>query len=415
MRLSNGASGPDLQRVLVCCGSTGASGATDALASAAGYRACDWRVALAWRLHPLWLVLAGCGGAQGADDPGVRLQAALDDVVASDDHVPGAVLVAWSPDFEFVGSSGAVSLEDGAADLATDDLFRVASVTKTFVSAAVIAEAEAGDLGLDDPLRERLSAASLSALEEGGYDVDAITVRQLLAHTAGIFDYTEAPSFYATIEADPSHRWTRAEQLQLAMTEGHIVNQPGAAFAYGDTHYILAGEVLERATGEGLAASLRSVLGLDALGLTDTWLESLEDPPASDAFDRLTHPYDGLTDTRDWDPSWDLFGGGGLVSSGEDLGLFFEALFGGEVLGDDGLAEMLEVADVSEGAFYGIDGALGINRFWLDDGSPCWAGYGYFGTTVAHCPAYDLTYVYALNQSEAERPDALDDAVLSEL
>lgn len=359
------------------------------------------------------VALAGC--TPEPDTLEERLQATLDDQVASDDRVPGAILVVHSPDLEFRGVAGWRSLDEGAPALRVDDLFRAASATKTFVSAAVIARAETGDLSLDDPLRARLSVESLEALEGGGYDPDVITVRDLLAHTAGIYDYTEAGSFYETILADPSHRWTRAEQLALAMAEGEVLNEPGEAFVYGDTHYILAGEVLERSTGTGLAEALRQTLRFDALGLDSTWLESLEDAPSDDAFDRLAHSYDGDVDTRDWDPSWDLYGGGGLATSADDLARFMRALFHGEVLGDDAIEEMLTIPAVSEGAFFGIDGGLGINRFELDDGSECWAGYGYFGTAMVHCLEYDLTYASTVNQSEADDADAIDLAVLSEL
>lgn len=382
-----------------------------------------------WQTPPMWngrvtalqrlaaiaygvVAISGCAGT--STTPEQRLQDALDDVVGSDARVPGAVLVARSPDLDFRGVAGARSLDEGAPAMRVDDLFRAASATKTFVAAAVIVRSEAGALSLDDPLRMRLSAESLLALERGGYDPDAMTVRQLLAHTAGIYDYTETDTFYATIDADPSHRWTRAEQLALAMDDGWVLNEPGDAYAYGDTHYILAGEVLERSTGAGLAEALRSTLRFDAIGLSSTWLESLEDPPAADAFERLSHPYDGDVDTRDWDPSWDLYGGGGLATSADDLARFIDALFDGELLGDAALDEMLTVSDVSEGAFFGIDGALGIARFYLDDGSACWAGYGYFGTAMVRCPALDLTYACTLNQSEPRDADAIDNAVLSE-
>ena len=361
----------------------------------------------------LGVALGACRLEPGT--PQERLQSALDDVVASDARVPGAILLVQSADLEFRGVAGARSLDDGAPTLLVDDAFRCASVTKTFVSAALIARAEAGALSLDDPLRLRLSVESLSALEGGGYDPDVITVRELLAHTAGMYDYTAADSFYTAIYDDPTHRWTRAEQLALAMDEGEKLNEPGEAYAYGDTHYILAGEVLERSAGAGLAEALRDTLSFDALGLDSTWRESLEDPPTADALDRLSHSYDGDDDTRDWDPSWDLYGGGGLATSADDLLRFMRALFDGEVLGDAALEEMLAIPTVSEGAFFGIDGGLGINRFELDDGTECWAGYGYFGTAMVHCPDYDLTYASTMNQSEADDPDAIDVAVLSEL
>lgn len=364
-------------------------------------------------MFPAWtLALLACAPAAPIA-PAEALQAALDDAVARDPRLPGVSLVVASPTFDFAGASGAVSLEPAAPEMTVGAPFRAASVTKSFVSAALLRLHERGALSLDDPLRTHLSGGSAAALERGGYDPDAITVRQLLAHTAGMFDYTATQGFQDQLAADPTHRWTRAEQLDLAMDEGEPLFAPGEGYAYGDTHYILAGEVLERATGVGLGPALRETLDYAALGLGDTWLESLEDPPTSDALDRLAHPYDGGIDTRDWDPSWDLYGGGGLVSTAGDLATFIEALVGGDLLGPAALSAMMEVDPVAEGAFFGIDGALGINGFDLPDGGRCWAGYGYFGTVAAHCPELGLTWAYTQNQANPRRPDAIDEEVLA--
>ena len=73
-------------------------------------------------------LLAGCVSESGT--PEERLQATLDDLVASDARVPGAVLVVRSPDLEFRGVAGAVSLDDEAAPMQIDDPFRAASATK---------------------------------------------------------------------------------------------------------------------------------------------------------------------------------------------------------------------------------------------------------------------------------------------
>ncbi len=362
-------------------------------------------VALSAAASPLLVATSGCTS-------GGELQVAIEAIVDDDPAVPGVVLVARGPDLDFEGAAGFRSLDDDAEPMAIDDPFRAASCTKTFLSAALLRRQEEGALSLDDSIDGHLSDKSIGALEDGGYDPGRITLRQLLGHTAGIYDYTEADAYYEAIEADPTHRWTRAEQLQIAMDEGEPLNQPGRAYAYGDTHYILAGEALERSTGAGLAESLRDTLDFAGLGLDGTWLESLEDPPSDDALDRLGHPYIGKQDTRDWDPSWDLYGGGGLDSTAADLAAFVDALFAGDVFADEAsLDEMLEVPEVAEGAFYGIDGALGINRFRAG-GEDCWAGYGYFGTELVHCPAHALTWAATLNQAEPREPDAIAEAVL---
>ena len=337
------------------------------------------------------------------------LQHAIDRIYRQDDGIPGIVLVVQSPTRHVAATAGFLA-RDGERKRRLEDPFRSASITKTLVSTALLMQQEDGRLSLDDPLSVRLSHESLQALRGDGYDPDRITLRHLLAHTAGVYDYTETPSFN---EAPPQHRWSRAEQIQLAMAEGNPLHQPGTAYHYGDTHYILAGEALERATGKDLATSLRPVF--QRAGMTQSWMESLEaSPPGVDA-DRLSHPYIGEEDTRFWDPSWDLWGGGGMVSTAGDLVAFMQALFGGDLFEDpDSLRQMMTVDPVAEGAFYGLDGALGINRFRVE-GVECWGGWGFFGTEMIHCPDKALTWAATLDQSEADNPDAITDAVLSHM
>ena len=63
------------------------------------------------------------------------------------------------------------------------------------------------------------------------------------------------------------------------MTHGKPYAAPGTEFHYSDTGYVLLGEILERRTGQGLAAAYRSLLSFKRLRLADTYLESLEARP----------------------------------------------------------------------------------------------------------------------------------------
>jgi D-alanyl-D-alanine carboxypeptidase len=358
------------------------------------------------------LACAACARAP-ARRPGTdSIAARLERIVARDARLPGVVFAISAPELSFSGAAGRLSRRSGARAATADDLFRTASITKIFVAVAALRAQEAGQLHLDTPVDSLLSPQSVRALTGGGYDPGRITLRMLLQHTAGIFDYTEAPSFYDTLAVDPTHRWTRAEQLALAMNEGSPLHAPARDYRYGDTHYILAAEAVERATGQGLAAVLRGAAG--DLDLADTHLESLE-PGPGDAAERLIHPYIGGIDTREWDPSWDLYGGGGLVSSAPELVVFFDALFRGELLGGAAMEELTTVPAVGEGAFFGIDGGMGINRFFLSDGSACWAGYGFFTSEVVHCPSLGATWAGSLNQSSPRNPNAITNLALGAL
>ncbi len=105
---------------------------------------------------------------------------------------------------------------------------------------------------------------------------------------------------------------------RFAMKHGKPLAKPGAEFHYADTGYILLGEILERRTGNSLATAYRTLLHFNKLGLADTYLETLEPKPARAK--QRAHQYLGTIDAADFDPSFDLYGGGGLVSTVDDLG-----------------------------------------------------------------------------------------------
>jgi D-alanyl-D-alanine carboxypeptidase len=83
---------------------------------------------------------------------------------------------------------------------------------------------------------------------------------------------------------EPAHRWSRLEQVQLAMALGAPLCAPGETFHYSDTGYILLGEILEQASGLSLAAALRSLLSFERLGLHRTWLDAERTPCGFDDF-----------------------------------------------------------------------------------------------------------------------------------
>src|SRR3954468_2834984 len=246
-----------------------------------------------------------------------------------------------------------VEVAAGVADRATGEplrpgsRFRIASVTKSFVGAATLRLVEDGRLSLEATLDVLLPGEYLDVLRSGGYDTGAITLRHLLGHTSGVYDFAASAydpsipdSFDDAIARDPMHRWTRMEQIEFAMTHGKPYGPPGAFFAYSDTNACLVGEILERATGLDLGEALRKILDHDGLGLRSTWLESIEPEPAE--LPQLSPQYDADVGAAGTDASVDLYGGGGLMSTCRDIAVFFRALLGGGVFAKpETLATML--------------------------------------------------------------------------
>ncbi len=297
-----------------------------------------------------------------------------------------------------------------AAPLVPGARFRIASVTKSFVGAAALRLVEQGRVGLDDPLDSLVSGQTLDVLRGGGYDTVAITLRHLMSHTSGLYDFAASAydssitdGFDQAIAADPMNRWTRLEQFRFAVDHGAPYGAPGEVYGYSDTNANLVGEMLERRTGTDMGAAIRSLVGYERLGLRHTYLESIEPEPAD--LPPLSHQYERDVDIAGIDPSVDLFGGGGLVSTCADVARFFRALFRDEVFERPETLDIMTTRStgVPRAADVGIDDDpddAALFLFRADVGDHGWWGHdGWWGTTAYTCPELDVTVVAGHQQA----------------
>ena len=264
------------------------------------------------------------------------------------------------------------------AGLRGDEGFRLASITKTYVAATALRLHEEGRLDLQAPIGRHLPGDWMELLQSDGYKTEAITVRHLLSHTGGLADHAQAPQFVATLKADPQTRWTREGDLHHLVEWTDPVAAPGEKFAYSDTGYILLGAIIERITAQTLAQAVREQLRLDALGAPGTYWERYESPVGGA---RAHQRFEGL-DTYGWDPSMDLYGGGGLVAPPVDVAVFFDALLGGRVFKR---AQTLALMQSAEGLPSGSPYRLGVFEYDLD-GTAAFGHSGFWGTLVAREP-----------------------------
>jgi D-alanyl-D-alanine carboxypeptidase len=309
------------------------------------------------------------------------------------------------PGLSFSGVAGVSDISTGTL-LTPDNPVRIASNTKTFLAAATLRLWEEGRLGLDDPIGRHLPPDVSAMLAADGYDLDAMTVRHLLTHTSGLYDYADRDLFVQAILDDPHRRWTPEEQIGLAVEWGDPYGAPGDVYRYSDTGYVVLGLVLESVYGKPLASALRGLLEFERLGLHDTWLETLEDPPAG-ASERV-HQYMGDRDTFEWDPSLDLYGGGGLVSTANDMAAFLRALFTGGVYRNAATADtMLTTIDGAEPGpdLSGAPMVPGRYRMGIEvrdrDGSPLFLHTGFWGTLAAYLPEHDVAISIAVTQQQS--------------
>jgi D-alanyl-D-alanine carboxypeptidase len=292
----------------------------------------------------------------------------------------------------------------GAADASTgrplgvDTPLRVASNTKMFVAAATLKLWEQRAIDLDASIATLASPELVALLDAGGYRTGAITVRQLLSHSAGLYDHGEDPRFVETLLTDPSHAWTREEQVRLSLgSAAGPRSEPGAQFSYSDTGYVLLGDILERVTGASLAAAVRQALRLDARQLDSTWWECAE--PAPPAIEPRARQFLNGVDMTDANATMDLYGGGGLVMSARDLAGLTLDLFDGRVFEHAGtLEEMLRPGSHADANAYRLGVFVGTIG-----GMTCYSHAGFWGTVVYYVPPLALA-VAGVTTERTARP-----------
>jgi D-alanyl-D-alanine carboxypeptidase len=260
----------------------------------------------------------------------------LDDEREGQD-IPGAVLAVSTPECGlWVGASGQSTPDD---PMRPDHVLRVGSVTKTYLAATLTDLAVAGKLSLD---------AALSTWLPSFPGADQITVRQILNHSSGIFNYTDSQAFLQAVSADPGEAWTPEELVDLAAQEPPYF-APGEGWKYSNTNYILAGMILESVTGMGVGQVLRERL-LTPLSLSSTFLDG-EEAITGD----LAHGYQGAADVTTLLHPSAAWSAGAVAASAGDVARWAVALYEGNAIAPAALAEMKADPIVAQpGMSYGL-------------------------------------------------------------
>ncbi|WP_354638211.1 serine hydrolase domain-containing protein [Kitasatospora camelliae] len=281
-------------------------------------------------------VVAAAPASAGQGPRGHRgVQAVLERAVA-EGRLPGAVAeVREENGRRWFGAAGVADTGTGR-DRHRGDRFRIGSTTKTFVATVVLQLVAEHRLGLDDTVEQWLPGL----LDGNGYDGRSVTVRQLLNNTSGVFNYVlddqlrRAASGTAFLE----HRFDTyrpQELVRIAVRNGPAF-APGTDWGYSDTNYVIAGMIVEKATGGSLGEEIERRI-TRPLGLRGTYQPAAGDTaihgPHGREYSRLmaTAPGADAHDVTELDPSW-AWATGDMVSTVEDLNTFFGALLAGRLL-----------------------------------------------------------------------------------
>jgi D-alanyl-D-alanine carboxypeptidase len=265
-----------------------------------------------------------------------NLQQWLDQITEENNFVGVSAAVVVHGHLVWTGVSGS---SYPGVPITSDMYFDIGSAAKNFVAALVLKLSEEGRLSLEDPIGQWLPTFK--------YVDERVTIRQLLGHTSGIYNFTANPNFWHTVFAYPSRMWTPEDVLSFI---GPADFPPGTSWEYSNTNYTLLGMIARKAAGSSLSAALRSRL-LDPVGLTSTFLppeESLPGTLAHGWFDlNGDGSYDDLSVIDRTSQVSAVWGAGGMISTAADVARWACALFEGKVLSADSLTQMLDFREVS--------------------------------------------------------------------
>jgi D-alanyl-D-alanine carboxypeptidase len=313
-------------------------------------------------------------------------------------HPAGGISLAMVADGAHGGIETTTSMI-GDAKLTPGTAFRIASNTKPYVAATVLRLWEDGKIKLDASIRDYVDPAYIAALDKDGYDTAKITVRELLSHTSGIADHTMTKQFDELLATHPETAWTRETQMDALVRWTDPVGKPGEKFYYSDDGYCLLGNIVERLTGKPLAVAVHTILDYDKLGLSGTYWETKE-PVAPHAQRRAHQFFEGGQDTYDWNPSLDMYGGGGIVASPQDLARFLYELFDGKVFRHP---ETLQLMLSKDGLPADSPYRLGLFEADVGGVKVYWHS-GYWGTAAFYVPSQHRAYAFAVTQRGAYKP-----------
>lgn len=314
--------------------------------------------------------------------------------------------------------------DDGLADakpIGPDTLFQIGSNTKEFTAALILKLEAEGKLKIDDTIGRWLP--QYPAWKD-------VTIRSLLQMTSPIPNYSETVAIGEIQAADIHHQFSAKDLIGFVDPANGQHFPPGRGWFYSNTNYILAGLIIEAASGMDYEQALTTMI-LQPLGLHDTFYANGPHPgPAAagphlarvpralfllqDCLDYQPKPCSVSTvapligkDMRTGNLSW-AAEAGAIVSTPHDLGLWIRALFDKRVIPARQLEEMTTLVSNKTGkplseatADDPVGFGLGLGRFYRKElGSAYWFYEGEtlgFRTIFAYWPQYDLLITGAVN------------------
>src|SRR5262245_36451304 len=243
-----------------------------------------------------------------------------------------------------------VANRDFDAPIRLDTKFNLGSMNKMFTGVSVMKLVQQGKLSLDDPIGRHLDATWLPKV-----DRNKVLVKHLLTHTSGLGSY-----FNETFDRTSRLLYRKVDDYKPLVAEETLAFEPGTKWDYSNTGMLIAGAVIEKASGMDYFEFVRkNVTGPAGMKNTDCYELDRVNPNLAVGYERRLTP--GGVEFRNNVFDHVLRGGpaGGGYSTVEDLDRFAQALRTNALLDAASTQELLrprpEIASPDYGLGFGVD------------------------------------------------------------
>ncbi|HKQ97729.1 MAG TPA: serine hydrolase domain-containing protein [Candidatus Polarisedimenticolia bacterium] len=246
------------------------------------------------------------------------------DRLAKADQFSGTVLLAKDGKVLLTRAVG-VANRDFDAPVRIDTRFNLGSMNKMFTGVSIMKLVEAGRLSLDDPISKYLDATWIPKV-----DKTKVKVVHLLTHTSGLGSY-----FNDVYDRSSRLLFRRVDDYKPLVVDETLAFEPGTRWAYSNTGMLLAGAVIEKASGMDYFDYVRkNVYGPAGMTGSDCYELDRVNPNLAVGYERQPGPNGPVLRNNIFDHV--LRGGpaGGGYSTVEDLNRFAEANRARRLLGD---------------------------------------------------------------------------------
>lgn len=325
-----------------------------------------------------------------------KFKSLLNEMTAS--GVVGVTMSVYNPETGmWLGASGKADLHNNI-DMKPCNISRVGSTVKMFTATTVLKLAEEGKLNLDDKISKYLNGDVINKIE----NADKATIRQLLQHSSGIYNYIQNLKFQTESLNDFIREWKATDLLAYAYNQNAYF-QPGEDVRYSNTGYIMLGMLIEKIEAKPFYKVFEEKI-FKPLGLTMTQFAAEDHIPYGTVRGYIDMYSNLQVVESTYFSGWDYYtADGGLISNPYDMSVFFRALMNGQIINSTSLKEMLSFKTEKnpDPNFFPISYGLGIFRIETDKG----IAYMHSGDAVGYYanmlyfPDDSTTIIYAVNSN----------------